>query len=90
MKTRALKWLFLIPLIFVFVLTAAKPAVAQDDGDDPPSRVARLSYTNGEVSFSPGGTDDWVAAAVNRPHDLPATNSGPIRARAPNSMWVPR
>src|SRR6266446_4697790 len=67
MKTRALKWLFLIPLIFVFVLTAAKPAVAQDDGDDPPSRVARLSYTNGEVSFSPGGTDDWVAAAVNRP-----------------------
>jgi hypothetical protein len=40
--------------------------VAQDD-DDPPSRVARLSYINGEVSFSPGGTDDWVAAAVNRP-----------------------
>jgi hypothetical protein len=67
MKTRALKWLFLVPLIFVLVLTAAKPAVAQDDGDDPPSRVARLSYTNGEVSFSPGGTDDWVAAVVNRP-----------------------
>src|SRR5258708_23412670 len=67
MKTRALKWLFLITLLLFFVLTAVKPAVAQDDGDDPPSRVARLSYTNGEVSFSPGGTDDWVAAAVNRP-----------------------
>jgi hypothetical protein len=66
MKTRALKWLFLVPLVFAFVLTAAKPAVAQDD-DDPPSRVARLSYTNGEVSFSPGGTDDWVSAVVNRP-----------------------
>ena len=66
MKTRALKWLFVVPLIFALVLVAPKPAVAQDD-DDPPSRVARLSYTNGEVSFSPGGTDDWVAAAVNRP-----------------------
>src|ERR1700722_11006343 len=68
MKTRALKWLFLVPFIFAFVLAAPKPAVAQDDDkDDPPSRVARLSYTNGEVSFSPGGTDDWVSAVVNRP-----------------------
>jgi hypothetical protein len=66
MKTRAVKWLLLAPLIFAFVLATAKPAVADDD-DDPPSRVARLSYTNGEVSFSPGGTDDWVSAVVNRP-----------------------
>jgi hypothetical protein len=52
----------------VFALAAAKPAAAQDDDkDDPPSRVARLSYTNGQVSFSPGGTDDWVSAVVNRP-----------------------
>jgi hypothetical protein len=67
MKTRALKWLFLVPLILAFVLSVPKPAVAQDDNDDPPSRVARLSYVNGEVSFSPGGTDDWVAASINRP-----------------------
>ncbi|HXC49109.1 MAG TPA: DUF6600 domain-containing protein [Candidatus Sulfotelmatobacter sp.] len=68
MKTRALKWLFLVPLMFVLVLAASKPAAAQDDDkDDPPSRVARLSYTNGQVSFSPGGTDDWVSAVVNRP-----------------------
>jgi len=68
MKTRALKWLSLVPFIFAFVLAAAKPAVAQDDDkDDPPSRVARLSYTNGEVSFSPAGTDDWVSAVINRP-----------------------
>jgi len=66
MKTRARKWLFLVPLIFTFVFGATKPAVAQDD-DDPPSRVARLSYANGEVSFSPAGTDDWVSGAVNRP-----------------------
>jgi DNA segregation ATPase FtsK/SpoIIIE-like protein len=43
-------------------------AAAQDgDGDDPPSRVARLSYTQGAVSFQPAGTDDWVDATSNRP-----------------------
>src|SRR6202007_217333 len=29
--------------------------------------VARLAYTSGNVSFNPSGTDDWVAAVVNRP-----------------------
>jgi hypothetical protein len=34
---------------------------------DPPSRVARLGYSSGAVSFSPAGDDDWVVASVNRP-----------------------
>src|SRR5512139_2368678 len=34
---------------------------------DPPSRVARLGYVSGAVSFSPGGEDDWVQATLNRP-----------------------
>ena len=34
---------------------------------DPPSRVARLGYTTGAVSFSPAGESDWVRAAINRP-----------------------
>ncbi len=34
---------------------------------DPPSRVARLAYISGTISFSPGGEDDWVRATVNRP-----------------------
>ena len=34
---------------------------------DPPSRVARLGYVTGEVSFSPAGEDDWVRASINRP-----------------------
>ena len=34
---------------------------------EPPSRVARLSYISGTVSFSPAGQSDWVRAAVNRP-----------------------
>ncbi|MBN8738478.1 MAG: hypothetical protein BGP24_11175 [Lysobacterales bacterium 69-70] len=41
--------------------------VAQADYVDPPSRVARLSFTRGEVSFSPAGEDQWVTAMRNRP-----------------------
>ncbi len=49
----------------IFIAFYALPAVADDD--DPPSRVARLAYAQGSVSFQPAGTDDWVTAGVNRP-----------------------
>ena len=65
MLTRASRWLPLVVLIFAVLLLVPNRAVADDD--DPPSRVARLSYANGEVSFSAAGTDDWVSAVVNRP-----------------------
>jgi len=40
----------------------------RDQGDqDPPSRVARMNYTQGSVSFQPGGEGDWVTAVPNRP-----------------------
>ena len=35
--------------------------------DDPPDRVARLSFLRGDVSFQAAGTDDWVQANLNRP-----------------------
>jgi hypothetical protein len=35
--------------------------------DDPPGRVGRLSYMNGDVSFRPGDVEDWSGADVNRP-----------------------
>lgn len=38
-----------------------------DNGQDPPTRVARLSYIDGTVSFQPGGQGNWGAAARNRP-----------------------
>ena len=38
-----------------------------DDTQDPPSRVARMSYMDGSVSMQPGGTGDWGSAAKNRP-----------------------
>jgi hypothetical protein len=49
------------------VMSFFVPQRAWADDDDPPSRVARLSYTHGPVSFQPAGTDDWVSAVVNRP-----------------------
>ncbi len=39
----------------------------QADQADPPSRVARLSYLKGAVSFVPAGENDWVEAQMNRP-----------------------
>ena len=41
-------------------------AYAQDEVD-PPTRAARLGYLSGSVSFQPGGVEDWIAAAPNRP-----------------------
>src|ERR1700730_18224150 len=38
-----------------------------NNDQDPPSRVARLSYLDGSVSFQAGGSGDWGNAAKNRP-----------------------
>jgi hypothetical protein len=66
MKTRNNSWLFLFALVTGLAALTSSRALA-DDEQDPPGRVARLSYVNGQVSFSPSGTDDWVAAEPNRP-----------------------
>jgi hypothetical protein len=34
---------------------------------DPPGRVSRLSFIQGEVTMAPAGSDDWVDATLNRP-----------------------
>ncbi|MBZ5616840.1 MAG: hypothetical protein LAO23_22790 [Acidobacteriia bacterium] len=39
----------------------------QRQQDDPPSRVARIGYMEGSVSFQPAGEPDWVQAVANRP-----------------------
>ncbi|HXY00196.1 MAG TPA: DUF6600 domain-containing protein [Candidatus Limnocylindrales bacterium] len=65
MKTRSQHWLILFTIFLTFALLAPNLAVADDE--DPPGRVARLGFVKGQVSFSPSGTDDWVAAVVNRP-----------------------
>jgi hypothetical protein len=38
-----------------------------DPDSDPPSRAVDIRYISGQVSIQPGGVNDWVAAANNRP-----------------------
>ena len=52
---------------FAFAAAVAVLAVSGWASADPPSRVARLGFTSGPVSFSPAGEDDWVQATINRP-----------------------
>jgi len=54
-------------LCAALVMIIALPQRAAADGDDPPGRVARLSFLRGAVSFQPAGESDWVPAAINRP-----------------------
>jgi len=70
--TRKLKKLGWQSAVLALALsTALLPirATAQDEGqqDDPPTRVARLGYMEGSVSFQPAGENDWVQAVPNRP-----------------------
>jgi hypothetical protein len=66
-RKHARKVASVLGLALGFALLLPKLALADDDGDDPPSVVARLAFTQGAVSFQPGGTDDWVDAVPNRP-----------------------
>ena len=65
MKKNLWKWTSLVSVALAVFFFAPQRAAA--DEDDPPSRVARLAYANGNVSSNPAGTDDWVTAVVNRP-----------------------
>jgi Family of unknown function (DUF6600) len=51
-------------LALCLLVLISQPALAFDD---PPTRVARLNYMSGEVSFQPGGETDWAWATLNRP-----------------------
>jgi hypothetical protein len=53
---------FLVLAAFLAAFAAATPAQ-----DDPPSRVGRLNYMEGSVSFQVQGDSDWIAADPNRP-----------------------
>jgi hypothetical protein len=57
-----------LAIIVLATLVLPPRAAAQDDQqDDPPTRVARLGYMEGSVSFLPAGETDWVQAVPNRP-----------------------
>jgi len=55
-----------IPLGCWISLVVAGMLVAQEPAD-PPSRVARLNYLEGSVSFRPGIIEEWAPATLNYP-----------------------
>ncbi|HMD39075.1 MAG TPA: DUF6600 domain-containing protein [Candidatus Acidoferrum sp.] len=65
MKRYRLHLVSLVSLALAVAFLTPQRAVADDD--DPPSRVARLGFVRGTVSFEPAGTEDWVSAVLNRP-----------------------
>lgn len=74
MKTRKKWWMYAAILAASAMFLQSPLAIkAQDqdqqvqDDQDPPTRVARLNYSQGSVSFQPGGEGDWVDAVPNRP-----------------------
>src|ERR1035437_8162156 len=54
-----------VELLAALLVVAVAPALA--DAGDPPSRVARLSFQSGTVSFRPGTIEEWTAASLNYP-----------------------
>ncbi|MGE4072841.1 MAG: DUF6600 domain-containing protein [Lysobacterales bacterium] len=49
------------------LLALSASSTAQAAYADPPGRVARISDSRGEVSYSPAGADQWVNVGRNRP-----------------------
>ncbi len=72
-------FLSFLTLVSSIILALPQNAAAQDQDPaqaqgqaqaqvvDPPTRVARLNYVQGSVSFQPAGEQDWLEADINRP-----------------------
>src|SRR5450631_3491757 len=60
-----MKNLRLCVLAVTVLLAVVGIAAAQDS--DPPSRVARIAYIKGAVSFEPASVDQWTDASLNYP-----------------------
>ena len=60
-------------VLVLLLLMCASIACAQSDDsqdgnvNDPPTRVARLSFATGDLGLMPAGSTNWSAADVNRP-----------------------
>src|SRR5580704_19260849 len=90
MRTIQKRTLRLLTVLCVATLLGSLAPRAKADDDDPPSRVARLAYTQGSVSFQPAGTQDWVTAGLNRPvttgDKLWSDNDGRIELQLDGSL----
>jgi FecR protein len=73
-KTKTYRaWLVGVVLAGVLMLlqsptkSLAQDQVQDQDDQDPPSVAARVNFTQGSVSFQPGGEGDWLTVVPNRP-----------------------
>jgi hypothetical protein len=48
-------------------MSSVTPHENQTEQEDPPGRIARISYLKGRVSFLRAGLDEWTEAALNFP-----------------------
>jgi hypothetical protein len=71
LHTRTRSTLFAALICMCGMAVAQEPVAEQASPSapvaDPPSRVARLSLMEGDVSIAPAGTDEWAQAVLNRP-----------------------
>jgi len=65
--TFAASLFFALPQIAAAQDQDPSQAQAQAQVIDPPTRVARLNYVQGSISFQPAGEQDWLEADINRP-----------------------
>jgi len=68
-NSTASRFLWLLGSVLSLQLTTNAVLAADPDQeqDDPPDRVARLSYLQGTLSVQSPDSEDWTEAAVNRP-----------------------
>ena len=69
-------------LMCAFVASSHAQATRDEAAVDPPSRVARLSYFEGELGLLPAGATDWTDASINRPLTTGDRLSSGQKARA--------
>jgi hypothetical protein len=63
-----LRWPILFALLMLIGTAHAQTADGQDNqASDPPTRVARLAYVDGDLGLLPAGTATWTSADLNRP-----------------------
>jgi hypothetical protein len=65
MKTA--RWLSVATLLAASHISAQSSSDTTPQPGDPPTRVARLNFLDGEVSFQPSGLEDWTDATINYP-----------------------
>ncbi|MBE1158911.1 DUF6600 domain-containing protein [Dyella acidiphila] len=63
-------WRLLLTLLLLTgtgALHAQSTAAQGSDANDPPARVARIDFANGDLGLLPAGSTSWTAADINRP-----------------------